>query len=227
MTLDIEELFRGTPARPPARKRRPWVAVGVIVSLVVILGGALVVVDVAARSFAEGRIQTELTSRLPAGSGPNTVSIEGFSFLQQMAAGSLDQVDVSIALDGAALGKLVAPDAATSPITLADGAAAYNGEVQVLGVALGYRVALAPERDGNFLVFTPTAIEATTENAAVDVAQLVDLTTLAIRVCAAELLPSGVDLTGVSITGDRMQLDLRGRDLSTDLATLTTRGSCD
>ncbi|MET1044444.1 MAG: DUF2993 domain-containing protein [Microbacteriaceae bacterium] len=76
-------------------RRRRGLGVGILIGVLVLLVGAVVVADVAARAYAEDRVERELASRLPEGSGPVDVRIGGFSFLQQYLAGSFDTVELS------------------------------------------------------------------------------------------------------------------------------------
>ncbi|MCS5715064.1 DUF2993 domain-containing protein [Herbiconiux sp. CPCC 205716] len=83
-TLPIE------PAPAPRHRRRwPWVLVGVVVLLAVLV----VVADVAFRAYAENEAATQIEQQLPENvDGDVDVSIAGFSFLTQVAAGRLGEV---------------------------------------------------------------------------------------------------------------------------------------
>lgn len=81
---------RGAPRR---RRRWPivvWAIVGVVLICV-----ALVVADVSARAYAEGRIADELEARLPASvHGQVDVQIGGASVIAQYLAGSFERIDL-------------------------------------------------------------------------------------------------------------------------------------
>ncbi|WP_291044786.1 DUF2993 domain-containing protein [Herbiconiux sp.] len=85
--------YEPSPAQPPKRraKRWPWVLLGVLVLLVV----AVVIADIALRSYAEGRAADEISSQLPENvEGDIDVTIGGTSFLAQVITGRLDRVDL-------------------------------------------------------------------------------------------------------------------------------------
>jgi hypothetical protein len=85
--------YEPIPAQPQKRraKRWPWVLVGVIVLVVV----AIVIADIALRSYAEGRAADEISSQLPENvEGDIDVTIGGTSFLAQVVTGRLDRVDL-------------------------------------------------------------------------------------------------------------------------------------
>lgn len=90
-----EAIGAGAPARRAPLKRRRKTIAAVVVALVLVIV-ALVVADVALRAYAEQRVRESITSNLPATvSGDVAVSIGGWSFLQQYAAGSFDEVTLS------------------------------------------------------------------------------------------------------------------------------------
>jgi archaellum component FlaF (FlaF/FlaG flagellin family) len=83
-------------------------AVGVVVGVVVVAGGAFVVADRVSAHHAEQRIATAVEQNLDGVVGTPRVHVEGFPFLTQLAAGSLDHVTGTI--DGATLSGVSARD---------------------------------------------------------------------------------------------------------------------
>ena len=225
-TEGLDQWFAEARTRPPGKARRGLILTVVAVFLAV-LAVIAIFVDGAARGAAEDAVEQKLESRLPAGSGPTSASIGGFSFLAQLFSGSLEQLDVSFAVDGAALPALVGVDATVAALSIDGDSLAYDSSIDLLGMSLGYTVTLEPSVDNGMLVLTPTGIESSTENNSVDLGQLVDLQSLALSVCAASLLPVGVELTEVHIVDSKLQFDVTGRNLPIDIAQLRTRGSCD
>ncbi|MCU1546954.1 MAG: hypothetical protein JWP30_2054 [Homoserinimonas sp.] len=212
----------------PPRKPKKW-GRSVIVTVLVIamfVGGAAVA-DAAARDFAETRVESEVASEVPGDNGNVTATIGGFSFLQQYLQGTLDRVDVTLDMDEVGMGELMATEDAPVTPRIVDGGTFVDGQIDVLGNAIGYTVALEPSLDGEFLVLTPTGLEVTTADVSADIGQFVDLASFTRRVCTAELLPAGINLQDVSVSGNKLQLTLTGRDLPLDLKSLATKGSCD
>lgn len=76
-------------------RRRRWPFVVWAIVGVVLVCGALVVADLGARAYAEGRIADEIESRLPDGvRGAVDVRIGGASVIGQYLAGSFERIDI-------------------------------------------------------------------------------------------------------------------------------------
>lgn len=80
------------PPPPPVRRRRRWPLVLLI--LVLVLVGAAVAADRIALGIAEDRAATALQSSQDLNHKPD-VTVEGFPFLTQLAAGTFDEIVVS------------------------------------------------------------------------------------------------------------------------------------
>lgn len=84
------------PIAPRARRRRVWPFVALAVVLVVLVV-AFVAADAAARSYAESRIRTQLTSALGLSSSTDVkVDLGGGSILLQALTGKVDTVDITV-----------------------------------------------------------------------------------------------------------------------------------
>lgn len=82
----------GSSYAPPARRRRRWpIVLLVVIVLLVILA---VVADRVALSLAEDKAASALQSSQGLSHKPD-VSVDGFPFLTQLAAGEFDEVDVT------------------------------------------------------------------------------------------------------------------------------------
>ena len=92
----------------PRRRRRPLLALAVILVLLGLLAVAAVAVDSAVRTAAEERVGAEIRTALalPA-DAPLDVEIGGVSMLLQLIGGSIDQVDVDS--ESVTLGGLTGP----------------------------------------------------------------------------------------------------------------------
>ncbi|TQL53310.1 DUF2993 family protein [Subtercola boreus] len=85
----------GTSRARPSLGRRTKVIIGVAAA-VVLLVIAVVVADVALRSYAEGKVRDTILQNLPGDvTGDVSVTIGGTSFLQQYLAGRFDDVTLS------------------------------------------------------------------------------------------------------------------------------------
>jgi len=221
---DDFELFDESRAQVPPKRRGRTAIVLIVIAL--ILAAVAVWADVAARAAAEGMVESELADRLPDGAGTEA-TIGGFALLPQFFSGSLDDLDVSFSLDGDSVPSLAGDNAEAGSLTIADGQLTHNGAVEFLGMEVGFAVSLEPSVEGGAVVLTPTAIEATTDVASVDLGQLVDLEAMTMRVCAASLLPESMELTSVDVVGSRLRFAVSGTDVPVNLAELRTRGSCE
>jgi hypothetical protein len=217
-------LFDESNARVP-RRRRGRTAI-VLAVLAIILIALAVWADAAARAAAEDVVESELAERLPEGAGTEA-TIGGFAFLPQFFSGTLDELDVSFALDGESIPALAGDSAAAGNLKIADGEMTHEGAVAFLGIEIGYTVGLEPNVEGGVVALKPTSIEANTDVASVDLGQLVDLEALTVRACAASLLPESLELTDVTVVGSQLHFAVSGTDVPVNLAELKTRGSCE
>ncbi len=224
-TDGFDELFHESNAKEP-RKRRGVTAV-VLIVLAILLVAFVVWADGAARAAAEDMVESELEDRLPAGAGPTEATIGGFAFLPQFFSGSLDELDVTFAVGGDSIPALAGADGPAGALQISGGELTYEGAVSFLGVELGYVVNLEPTVDGGAIVLTPSAVEATTGAASVDLGQLVDLDALTFRVCAASLMPESMTLDSVDVRGSKLHFTVSGQDVPVNLDELRKRGSCE
>jgi hypothetical protein len=113
-------------------------------------------------------------------------------------------------------------------VTLGNGEVSYTGTLAVLGFQVGYTATAAPEAAGDSVVLTPTDAEITTGIGNLNVSGLVQrvLGEEPIRVCVAQYLPVGVDLTGVDVTPQRARITLHAASLRLTEEGLSTLGSC-
>ncbi|MHA6668832.1 LmeA family phospholipid-binding protein [Homoserinimonas sp. A447] len=209
-----------------SRKRRGVTAI-VVVVILAILAGIAVWADGAARAAAEDVVASELADRLPASAGPTQATIGGFAFLPQFFSGTLDELDVSFSLDAESILALAGGTDAASGLQFADGVMTKVGTVAFLGLEIGYTVTLEPSVEGGAIVLTPTAVEANADNASVDLSQLIDLSALTVRACAASRLPESLDLTSVEVVGSELHFAVSGQEVPVNLSELRTRGSCE
>jgi hypothetical protein len=222
---DFDGLFVESDVRV-SRKRR-GLSVIVVIVILAILAGIAVWADGAARTAAEDVVASELADRLPVSAGPTKATIGGFAFLPQFFSGSLDELGVSFSLNEESILALAGGADAASGLQFADGVMTKVGTVAFLGLEIGYTVTLEPSVEGGAIVLTPTAVAANTENASVDLSQLIDLNALTVRACAASRLPESLDLTSVEVVGSELHFAVSGRDVPVNLAELRTRGSCE
>lgn len=265
MTTEPLPVLPDEPSTRRRRRRWPWVLAVTFVLLAVVV----VVGDGVARGVAERRFAEEASASLPPGSEPIAVSIGGFSFLQQLAVGSFERVEIDapaivtpdaqgavtvsgsvvaegVPLDGEApvqraTGELVLTEQAVqglvqanvdgidgAAVTLGDDVVRLTGGISIFGFDVDVRVTLRPELDGDTIVFAAEGAEITGGGAAgIDLERLVpQITAARIPVCVAQVLPEGVELTSVDVTGDGAVIGLAADDLVLTADALSRTGSC-
>lgn len=210
-------------SRPKRSIAKP--IIGIVVTLL-LLAGAVVVIDMASRDFTEARAADEIADRLPDGSRDIAVEINGFSFLQQTLSGSFDDVDISFTMNDEALTSLARNADYAGTLGVVDGELAAESAIEVLGVSIPYSVKFDPSVEGDYLVLTATAISALAQPD-LDLTQYVELGTVGLQVCTAALLPESVSFERVSPRGDVLEVVAVGRNVPVDLDALLTRGACE
>lgn len=212
-------------ARPSVGRRVAKVVIGLAVT-VALLGGAIVLVDMGLRDFAETRAEVEIKRRVPGPSVEADVTINGFSMLLQMVRGELEDVDVTFEAGADALGRLARDAGYEGDVRIADGAIALDNEIEILGAVVPFTVEVQPTlEDTGHLVLTATAVSAA-DAIEIDLTRFVDLGAAGVRVCSAELLPESIALTAVTVQGDTLRFTARGTSVPTDFDVLATRGEC-
>lgn len=211
--------------RPSRAKRVVKGVVGWVVGLA-LLAGALWLVDVGLRDFVETRAESEIIDRLPAGTQDVDVTIGGFSFLQQVLAGSVDEVDLEISLDSVALTKLATDSGFGGQFLVKGSAVGIDSQIEILGVPIPFAITIDPTLEDDYLVLTATGISAA-GSPELDLTQYVDLATFGTRICTASILPEAIRLTKITVSGELLRLTAVGTDVPTDLDALMKRGSCE
>lgn len=127
---------RAVPDSQPAparRRRRRWPVVLSVVLVLLVAG--VVAADLLGRHYAQQRLEAEIASRLPEGSGAVEVRIGGFSFLAQYLAGSFDEVTLdapAVAVDGTTASAHIeargVPTDRTTPVRSGTGQLAITAE---------------------------------------------------------------------------------------------------
>jgi LmeA-like phospholipid-binding len=114
-------------------------------------------------------------------------------------------------------------------ITLGKGDVSYTGTLAVLGLQVGYTATAVPKAAGDSVVLTPTNAQVTTGVGSLNVSGLVQriLGQEPLRVCVAQYLPAGLDLTGVDVTPQRARITVHADSLRLTEESLSTLGSCD
>lgn len=212
-----------------------------VVVLTVLVGGATVA-DGLARSSAEAQVLTEIDEALPGVEGTAEVTIGGFPFLTQLAAGRLTSVqiaaaeatvdelrleDVVVVLDGVSTSRpytaeqgtmtaLVRPEAIAGVLSVALDLSMRDGELAasmtVLGVPLD--VLLEARVSGSDVVVDVTGF--VLAGAQVDADALPAEITASLQGLAFSVpgLPLGMALTGVAATAEGLVLTAEGQTLT-------------
>lgn len=252
-----------TPSPKPRRKHRGMRILLWILIPVILIVALLVVADGVLRSYAEGRVASEIEKNFPSDvSGDVTVHIGGFSVIQQYLKGSFDSVHLAapklmvngspveasvdatgvpvdsskavssivgtLAVSQASLNRLVQIPGATGDITLGEGVLGYDGRIDLLGLPVGYTVKAKPEAAGTTVLLHPQSASLKTGAGNVDLSRLLNAVTARgpFPICAAQYLPKGVDVSGITIVPGDATVRLTAKDFVLDEATLRSKGSC-
>lgn len=222
-------MARKPPARPGTKRSIGRRVARAIIGLVVaaaMLAGAAVLVDMALRDFAETRAESEIKRRVPGSSVSAEVTINGFSMLQQVVQGELDDVDVRFTLSEEGLSRLAQNAGFPGGTAIEGGAVTLEQTLDVLGTAVPVALDLEPTLDeGGYLVLTAVGVSAA-DVVEIDLTQFVDLASAGIRVCSASLLPESIRLVAVDVEADEIVFTAQGRGVPTNFEALGTRGEC-
>ena len=150
------------------------------------------------------------------------------------SAKTIDTLDVGFTLsqDGVAsiVGQLDGLENATT--TLGDKQISLASEFSVLGIDIPLSLDLDPSVAADALVLTPTTVSVNgAEISLSDVASspfggAVSNLVKPQSVCVAQYLPSALTLTGASVVGSSLRLDIVGSDISLATTDFETLGSC-
>jgi hypothetical protein len=96
VTEHTTQILTGPPTGPAPKRRRPrWLRLLLWIGIPLLVVVLLVVVDTAARAYAEQRVSDEIEKKLPAEvKGQVTTHIGGFSVLQQYLSGTFQRVEL-------------------------------------------------------------------------------------------------------------------------------------
>lgn len=126
------------------------------------------------------------------------------------------------------LNKLVTIPGTTGDITLGSGTLGYDGRIDLLGLPVGYTVSARPEAAGKTVLLHPEKASLKTGSGNVDLSRL--LQSLTDRgpfpLCAAQYLPAGVEVSGITVHPGRATVSLTARDFVLDERFLDSKGSC-
>lgn len=140
----------------------------------------------------------------------------------------IDAVQASLTLDQDAVNSVIALPG-DAQLELGEGTVAYDGELSILGFALGYRVEGTVTASGTDVVIAPQNAELTqgAANVGVDISQLLrGVTDDPIRLCVAGYLPEGASIDSLDITTGQVTANLSARDFVAGGDALGTLGTC-
>ncbi len=154
--------------------------------------------------------------------------------IQPFAGPRMADGAATVSLDETQLRALLASGDAPVPvdsIALADPDITASTEFSILGFTLPLAVALTPSVDAGDLLLSPASLhiganEVTADQLRSQVGGLADGVLDGWRICVADRLPAGLPLTGVTVDGGRLVVDLAVQgDILTDAA-LRQNGVC-
>lgn len=154
------------------------------------------------------------------------VSLEG---VPVDLAKPVDRLEATITADQAAVDTLVDIPGATGSITLGDATVGYEGAVEFLGRQITFQVTATPVAAGREVLLQPVGVEIGAGGGSLDLSGVVERVVGddPIPVCVAEHLPAGVEVAAVAAAPGVLRVDLEGRDIVLDGASLQQTGSCD
>ena len=140
----------------------------------------------------------------------------------------VDGLTATAALDQAALNELLTLPGNDPELVLGDGDVTYEDSATVFGFEVGYRVTATLVPDGTDVLLTPESAELTSSIGSVDASRVLDLIVgdEPVRVCAADKLPEGVTISGISIVEGTGALSLSASDFTLSGQALRARGEC-
>ncbi|BDZ51055.1 hypothetical protein GCM10025867_32960 [Frondihabitans sucicola] len=145
------------------------------------------------------------------------------------AGATTGPVDARLKIDQAALNASPILKDVSGSVVLGKGTFAYDSSINILGLALKYKLTAKPAVDpsGTKLVLTPTDAAITSSNSSIDVSSLLAyLKTNPISICVAKSLPKGATLEKIAVAPNLVTLDLHSKGLPLSESGLTTTGSC-
>jgi hypothetical protein len=138
----------------------------------------------------------------------------------------VNELKGTFTVDEAALNTALQARGFTGPITLGEQQATYTTDIELFGMTVDILVTVEPQLDGDVVRLVPTSIESPDAGTSVALDQLFDPARLAIPFCAAEVLPAGVHVTGIEITGGVVRLEAEASDFPLTADALSTTGTC-
>ncbi|WP_167047877.1 DUF2993 domain-containing protein [Salinibacterium sp. ZJ454] len=206
-----DQVERQLASRLPAGSGPVAVKIGGFSFLQQYLAGSFDTVELSAPSLAIGGV-----------TGDAEITAHG---VPTEMGGTVREASGSFTIGEDAVNALLVDRGLTDQAQLVDGAVQYESSFEVFGMTVGFRVTLEPRIDGDVVTLSPTSIEGL-GSAPVDISAFIDEAGLAIPICAAELLPAGVQVTGIAVTEGQLRLDVAASDLPLTAEALTTTGSC-
>ncbi|WP_395243650.1 DUF2993 domain-containing protein [Agromyces sp. MMS24-K17] len=144
--------------------------------------------------------------------------------------GPIGHVDATIELSEDALNALVHRSDIVGGFTLGDGTVGYDDTIDLLGFSIPYSATAEPEAAGTMVLLTPVAVEVGGQGGrGIDITRLVSDAVLGgepLRVCAAEHLPPGVEVSGIAVSTGEAVVRLSADDVMPDAEHLAGHGSC-
>ena len=125
-----------------------------------------------------------------------------------------------------ALNRLVPVPGADGGVTLGDGTVAYGTSMSILGLTLDVDIEASLVMQGDRLVVQATRIQLVGGPLDVDAADLLGDATIAVPICTADYLPTGIHLSGVDVSPDGVTVSITANRVVLDEATLASRGTC-
>jgi hypothetical protein len=253
---DVDDDFFAERAVPRRRARSAAAGLFVVAGLLVVLAILAVVADVVTRGLVEQRAAAEIETAtglddvsvdvhgvsvlwqilhgslddvaLSSGTAVDPVSFRlEVSDVPTDLQGASGPVTGTLTADSATVSALEGIGSVGASVALGDGQVTYarSFDLPLVGpVPVDVTATPALADDGRALDFAPTRASLPDTSLSLDLTPF--LGDFATRICVAEQLPAGVELTSVDVEPDRVQLGLRSDGLPRSSSGLAAKGTC-
>lgn len=139
----------------------------------------------------------------------------------------VDEMGGTVQLTQDAVNRLIDIPGATGEVKLGDGEIGYQATGSTLGIDFGYAVAASAKAAGSTILLTPKTVKLSAGSSSIDLSKLLgSVTQQPVPICVAKYLPSGVTVTGVSLTAKKATVTLASHSLALSSRAFKATGTC-
>lgn len=137
-----------------------------------------------------------------------------------------EQLTGQVFVSTEAINTLVPVPGASGGVELGEGTVAYSTSMSFLGLTVDVDIEAIVAMQGDRLIIEATSIEFASGDLGFDAAGLLANATVAVPICTADYLPSGVHLTSVRVEPEGVTVEITANEIALDEATLDARDTC-